>query len=1595
MVRRTSASFRFEKSRLLHRGRTAEYWEGVVAGRPALIKRFAGNHESCRREYSLMSRIRHSVLLPAWQGGVGPGGRYAYSMMLDFVPSRVNQPADPVRFAVQALSLFLSLRRAGVCFRWDPQFLLEDRLTGRVYVPGISPVAQKPDADQQEDEARRLAQIREALGESPAMGDLEKILRKWERRKENVVDGCLGDILQRFGTPPELLPAWFEMPRARELELVGGLLQLVRQMRGRAVLFQSDPGGGKSTLISQIYRDLLQREAVVVPYQSPPETRPFYSIRNLMDAFLEQTHAYQAFRSGFSAGRWTGSLQDSLDVPEEALVADLLGLVEKLRADTDRAFVFLVDDLDGFDRQSMNVMARVMRNIQSSPVLLIATATRKMDDLPDPLVVLPLETLPVGAFEASCRTPLWKPDQQKSVIHSVYGQTSGNMALFHEVFQETLRRCNATIRWEAGEWSFGALESPVVPDSAASLYLSKASDLSPGETRFLESASVQGCVFDPRLVEQDVAARKELLNSLREKGIVAQTGESTRFLRPVLAYYFYDRMEGERKKELHLLLAGALSCEDSRRQQAEISRHFLRAGRLDEALEHACRASRQIRFNTAQVVLPILEELERSVGKLDAPQKFRLHKEKAEVLFRWGRYPAAAESFRKAISIAGDDPAIRFDLRVRVAECLYLFNDIHGAVHALQDAEPLLHSVRDPALLIRFYFCRGACGWQRGSRDRNDFEKALALAEESQDYEALASGHRQLAALELRGGALMESRALAAKAMRFARKTGSYVESGHALRILGMIAWHRSLHNTAGRIFQRSIRHFSRAGSMDGVARVWSLLGNVDAERYRFREAIAAFQKASALFGQLDHPLEVSLAQFNLGLVYIEQGRLKEAEKIYLRCKSIDRKTGNKRYYAYDLRALAVVAILRGFHRKASALLQRTLEIYTELRADGDILQTRMIQLMNELEQKNYRQAQPIVEILREQLEGIHEPMARAEVHYLLGHYHGYINETERALKYLQEALRLARKIRYFKLMGMCLVLKLVFSNTVPGRKDQDLSRAISCFRRSHNDLRRSDYLLKLYQAYPVLLKEREHAAWLVTMEKLYRQIRHRAKHRIVRQLAVGQGSRKAAPDPLYEWWQSVLQSIHGEGDLETRIQNALGLLSEELHASAAGLWFRDSTLVRFHFPAAAHQDAGDGFHETIWKRLAARKESLCAEVCDDPELAGHPWIQLHDVRSVMAVPLLQENRVLGMWYFERSGAEPSFVRKDVGKAAFFSTASQPVIVSAIQTGAAAAQEPAGAARIDSDFVGKSGVMQALQRQIGRLAPLDISVLILGESGTGKELIARSLHRNSPRASGPFQALNCSAIPESLVESELFGYAKGAFTGASMTKQGYIERAHGGTLFLDEVGDLSSAAQAKLLRVMQEKEIQRVGETTPRRVDVRFLFATHKDLKKMVREGGYRQDLFYRISVYTLSVPPLRDRPEDIPLLLSHFTEKYARAFSRGKIQYSPAAMQALCDYSWPGNVREMENAVQTLLVNVDSGGRVDLKDLPPQITAGASIAAQSGVTLEEARQEFEREFLKQALKRNSWNKTQTARELGITRQGLMQMIQRLGISER
>jgi two-component system, NtrC family, response regulator HydG len=302
-------------------------------------------------------------------------------------------------------------------------------------------------------------------------------------------------------------------------------------------------------------------------------------------------------------------------------------------------------------------------------------------------------------------------------------------------------------------------------------------------------------------------------------------------------------------------------------------------------------------------------------------------------------------------------------------------------------------------------------------------------------------------------------------------------------------------------------------------------------------------------------------------------------------------------------------------------------------------------------------------------------------------------------------------------------------------------------------------------------------------------------------------------------------------------------------------------------------------------------------------------------------------------------------------------------------------------------LIGSNRRMQELYALIEDVAVTDASVLILGESGTGKELVANAIHRHSRRSSGPFVKVSCAALSETILESELFGHVKGAFTGAYRDKPGRFEQAHGGTLFLDEIGELGPAVQVKLLRVLQEREIERVGDIVSREIDVRLITATNKDLKQRVHDRQFRDDLYYRLKVVALEIPPLRERREDIPLLAGHFINRFNRKYGKNVTALHPASLHMLMEYEWDGNVRELENAVEHAFVKVRSRQLMPA-DFPPELRRVYAALGQP----QAGTRELDPEALRAALQQAGGNKAQAAQALGIHRATLWRNLKKHGL---
>jgi transcriptional regulator with GAF, ATPase, and Fis domain len=395
-----------------------------------------------------------------------------------------------------------------------------------------------------------------------------------------------------------------------------------------------------------------------------------------------------------------------------------------------------------------------------------------------------------------------------------------------------------------------------------------------------------------------------------------------------------------------------------------------------------------------------------------------------------------------------------------------------------------------------------------------------------------------------------------------------------------------------------------------------------------------------------------------------------------------------------------------------------------------------------------------------------------------------------------------------------------------------------------------------------------------------------------------------------------------------------------------------------------------------VAKVIRTRKPVIVSDAMRDDEFSAAKSVMSLKVSSVICVPLLDRGRLLGLIYVGNDSIRDLFQHDTLRVLSVFASQASLIVANALMMNELKVDNKRLNDRLEQyrfgEIVGTSPPMQAVFRKVEKISATDISVLITGETGTGKELIAREVHNRSPRATKPFVTINCGAIPENLLESELFGHVKGAFTGAVANKQGKFQAADGGTLFLDEIGEMPIELQVKLLRAIQEKIVYRVGDTRPETVDIRILAATNRELEKEIAGGRFREDLYYRLNVVNVELPPLRARGDDVLVIARYLLSRYSREYDVKVKGLSPNAAVGIRKHNWPGNIRELENRIKKAIVLCESTviGPDDLGltgDVLPQI-----------LTLADAKDKFQRDYINEILALNNGNRTKTARDLGV-----------------
>lgn len=468
--------------------------------------------------------------------------------------------------------------------------------------------------------------------------------------------------------------------------------------------------------------------------------------------------------------------------------------------------------------------------------------------------------------------------------------------------------------------------------------------------------------------------------------------------------------------------------------------------------------------------------------------------------------------------------------------------------------------------------------------------------------------------------------------------------------------------------------------------------------------------------------------------------------------------------------------------------------------------------------------------------------------------------------------------------------------------------------------------------------------------------------------------------------------------DSESLYWQLLGMIFEIIPAERGAILLSGSAPEELSPAFGWDRSSGPGkpvpVSRSVVRQVVEKKSAVMVnDVRADAQLQEASSLRLQGVRSLLCAPLLAGERVLGAIYLDCSRQAACFdeqhLRMLSAVAGLAALAAQRVW--RLESLRDENQRLRAGLKLDDGLVGKSPALRRAQELIAKIAPSDSTVLVCGESGTGKELAARALHRASPRAPRPFVAINCAAIPETLLESELFGYERGAFTGANGQKKGQFELANGGSIFLDEIGELAPALQAKLLRVLQQREFVRLGGTQPIKVDVRLIAATNQDLRQAAEEGRFRKDLFFRLNVVAITMPPLRERPEDIPLLANYFLARCNERCKRRVRGISPQAMECLRAYEWPGNVRELENAIEHAVL-LGAGDALMPEDLPEVVVEGQPLATGHPAGYHAALTELKKKLILQAFQQAGGNYTEAAHLLGVHPNYLHRLIRNLNL---
>jgi Nif-specific regulatory protein len=1424
--------------------------------------------------------------------------------------------------------------------------------------------------------------------------------------------------------------------RERELIQFQNFMKKAKEGTGGVILLSGERGVGKSRLLQEFkFQGQLEEFHVLTGISSDTEKISFYPIRQIL-------------RQLPVVGKFPFEPRESEEerLPEEAKKWRIFDEVAGIFHQHSKPLILLIDDFHLSDFSTHDLTAFLVRSLWRRGVIFVVAYESISGEPPETFLkgirgIDTLRKIHLKNFSVEETTTflthllsIGRGGIASSLQEEgdwIYNQTGGCPLLIEETTKWLI--AEGILERRGKRWIFHKelltdkdtqLNAPTEIVDMITHTLSKLNGLL---RNLLEDAAVIGDRFPTHLLKElTLLSDKDFFPLLtylyKEHLLLRETGAGDlyTFSQNWLREFLYEKLDPKKRRETHQRILRILEKSPPDGNVMFLAQHAIQGEVLEKSLRYGIRAGEQAEksynhrgaLEIYKKLLPLLKtkrkkleflekigDLYEKVGDYDesivhyshalqiAKGKYTLillHHKIGTIERKRSHYSEALDSFEKGFSLLKEK---------NTSEGIKILNgmgwvyreqgDFDKAIDTLTKAEKIAGENKDREGLSLCLQNLSIVYWNQTKYKEAIAvgERALSLAEEIQDDYKKAAAYNYLGFYYGNIGRLEKTRKYFSKSLKIREKIGDIHGIASLHNHFGIIDQDEGNWDDAIRHYEKSFEIFEKLDDQGNIGRLYNNFARIFLDLGKWDRAFEYHNKSLEHARNLGNKRDTAIGYCNLGQSYLDTGDLNQAKETLETSLSLSTEIGYAEGMAVSLVNLAILEKERGELEKATTFLDRAGKIYKERKINWDLSFFLQICSLVYLQRKDIGKA---LQYAKKGLKLSLDLKAYEDIgssHRILGMIYAEKGEDEKALENFSKSKEVLENInnRFEQAQTLFEFARFLLSLWQKNYK-------IDSFRSACTLLKKSEIIFRNLGAKGHLDK----------VQKLSAQM--------IEQLS-GMSISFGREDQLKALYEAS-HVINAILDFQTLLRKVLDLVINLLHAERGVLLLRENGNLRVaagrDIDNTTIQDATK-LSKTILRKVSEKGISIISsDALTDTRFKKKESVILNKIHSLLCVPIKFKEKVIGTFYVDSRIMKGLFSTEDLNFLNALSNFLAVVIENArlhedLRKEATHLKQEIGEKFKIGNIVGKSKAMQKIFNQIEIFSKSDASVLIEGETGTGKELVARAIHYNGPRKEKCFIPVECGALPETLAESELFGHKKGTFTDAKEDKLGLFEVADSGTLFLDQIDNLSLKVQAKLLRVLQDGEIRRLGETKPRRVDVRIIAATTKNLKEEVRQRRFRDDLYYRLNTLSICIPLLRDRIEDLPLLIEHFLYLFSLKTNRKVKGISKKAMNNLLTYSWPGNVRELEHAVERGYTLTEDNGIIELESLLDRDRKDSEEELDlicDEKPLKEAVEILERKKIYKALEIHDWNVTRAAKSLSITREGLRKKINRYKISK-